>query len=82
MEEGTMLKRRTVITAENGEQNKESTGTDSEKCKSETVEDTLNEADELEDEKKQSEQWREYKAMSFQEKYRMEKSAKVPSVRE
>ena len=82
MEEGTILKRRTVITTENGEQSKESTGADSEKCNTEAIRDTQNEDEELEDEKKQSEQWMKYKAMSFKEKYRMEKSAKVPSVRE
>ena len=82
MEEGTILKRRTVITTENGEQSKESTEADSEKCNTEAINDTLNEGEELEDEKKQSEQWMKYKAMSFKEKYRMEKSAKVASVRE
>ena len=82
MEEGTILKRRTVITTENGEQSKESTGADSEKCNTEAIRDTQNEDEELEDEKKQSEQWMKYKALSFKQKYRMEKSAKVPSVRE
>ena len=82
MEEGTILKRRTVIPTKNGEQSKESTEADSEKCKTEIIKDPLNEDEELEDANKQSEQWKKYKAMSFKEKYRMEKSAKVPSVRQ
>ena len=81
MEEVTTLKYRTVMTTENGERSKESAETDSEKCKTEAIKDSLNEDNELGDEKKQSEQWKNYKAMSFKEKYRMEKSTKVPSVK-
>ena len=76
MEEETTLKHRTVA-SKNGMEDKNDTETDNPVTESK---DKMDEEEEIEDDKKQIEHWKKYKAMSFMEKYKMEKSARVPSV--
>ena len=78
MKKETSLKHRTV-NSKNEMEDKSDAKTETDKPVTENK-DKMDEEEEIEDDKKQIEHWKKYKAMSLIEKYKMEKSARVPSV--
>ena len=77
MEGETTLKHRTLTGKSDEDVNSTPASTDTGKTVTENH-GKMNDKDE--DDKMQSEAWQKYKSMSFMDKYKMEKSARVPSV--
>ena len=81
MEEENTLKHRILTTKNPAKEDDDSGNTDKEANKEDKRNKTNMAEDEDENDKKQIEYWKKYKAMSFLEKYRLEKSSRVPAVR-